>query len=320
MNEPKVHGQIFDYMFKLKSYFGLLFCFGIVTTYQQWRIYWDSDAQDLATSDQIPKVPEDIEGFNLSTLPIPNWSNKDNTDSTEYHSPVVKISRRLKASQIYERNNPELISILASVVLKMLACPAVAVHGLVGRRAYIVLQPNSWIWGTLQPKELDYSKLPQASAQSFHLLHLLGTGAEGRVWLACSSGGKVCALKFMKDPSNNSAKRHLEKEAKLWGKLWRFAARVITLKDQDVLLMPYVKILGEDNLTDEHTAAAKRAITICAKLGYQHNDLAWRHVGFYTVTKKDTVEFHALFIDLSRVEMTSNIEEANKNMMAQLGL
>jgi hypothetical protein len=60
----------------------------------------------------------------------------------------------------------------------MLACPTVAVPGLVGRRAYIVLQPDSWVWGTLQAKELDFTKLPQATAQAFYLLHTLGTGAE----------------------------------------------------------------------------------------------------------------------------------------------
>ena len=77
-----------------------------------------------------------------------------------------------------------------------------------------------------------------------------------------------------------SAKKHLEDEAKLWGKIWKIAARVITLMNQDVLLMPYVKILKEADITDEHRDATREAIVTCAKQGYQHDDLAWRHVGF----------------------------------------
>ena len=147
MEEDGVHGQLFDYMLKLKTYFGLQGCFGIVTTYEQWRIYWDTDAQELAESDSVEE-PEDIEKpFDLSSLPTPNLTQKDNTDSTYYQSPKAKDPRKLKASKNYEWNDKELITVLASVVLKMLACPTVAVPGLLERRAYIVLQQSSWIGG-----------------------------------------------------------------------------------------------------------------------------------------------------------------------------
>jgi hypothetical protein len=39
MNSPSLHGQIFDYMLRLRHFIGLKSVFGITTTYAQWRIY-----------------------------------------------------------------------------------------------------------------------------------------------------------------------------------------------------------------------------------------------------------------------------------------
>jgi len=46
MNSRMLHGQIYDYMLRLRSFHGLKRVFGIVSTYRQWRLYWlnDSDA------------------------------------------------------------------------------------------------------------------------------------------------------------------------------------------------------------------------------------------------------------------------------------
>jgi hypothetical protein len=57
----KVHGQIFDYMRRLREYFGLEEVFGIVATYAQWRVYWLSDSESAASSDrlELPTVSRD---------------------------------------------------------------------------------------------------------------------------------------------------------------------------------------------------------------------------------------------------------------------
>lgn len=49
----KVNGQIFNYMRRLREYFGLVDVFGIVTTYSQWRIYWLSDSDAAASTDLL---------------------------------------------------------------------------------------------------------------------------------------------------------------------------------------------------------------------------------------------------------------------------
>ncbi len=41
---------MFDYLMWLKSFHGICFAFGIVTTYNKWRIYWLSDANACAAA------------------------------------------------------------------------------------------------------------------------------------------------------------------------------------------------------------------------------------------------------------------------------
>jgi hypothetical protein len=47
-----VLGQLYDYMLRLRSFHGLQNVFGIVTTYNEWRICWlpEADSAAYATS------------------------------------------------------------------------------------------------------------------------------------------------------------------------------------------------------------------------------------------------------------------------------
>ncbi len=64
-----MHGQIYDYMLRLQSYYGLRNVFGIVTTYEQWRFYWFPSCDEVAAGEEIderlhmkePKEEEDEE-------------------------------------------------------------------------------------------------------------------------------------------------------------------------------------------------------------------------------------------------------------------
>lgn len=40
LQNPYVHGQLFDYMLRLQSFFGLQQVFGILTSYEKWRVCW----------------------------------------------------------------------------------------------------------------------------------------------------------------------------------------------------------------------------------------------------------------------------------------
>lgn len=52
-----VFGQIYDYLLRLKSFHGLKFAFGIVATYNEWRIFWLPEGDEAAAT-TVSKGPE----------------------------------------------------------------------------------------------------------------------------------------------------------------------------------------------------------------------------------------------------------------------
>jgi hypothetical protein len=55
MQSEHVHGQIYDYMLRLRSFFGLQNVFGIVATYESWRVYWlpSGNTDDVANATSL---------------------------------------------------------------------------------------------------------------------------------------------------------------------------------------------------------------------------------------------------------------------------
>lgn len=64
---------------------------------------------------------------------------------------------------------------------------------------------------------LNYHTPPTKQYTKFILLKDLGFGAEGRVWMVCSTAGHVGALKFRHDSTDNGiATDELQQEARNW--------------------------------------------------------------------------------------------------------
>ena len=53
LRHAAVQGQLFDYMLRLQSFFGLQHVFGILTNYEQWRICWMPQADQTTESSCI---------------------------------------------------------------------------------------------------------------------------------------------------------------------------------------------------------------------------------------------------------------------------
>jgi hypothetical protein len=53
LSKESVHGQIYDYMLRLKSFHGLQHVFGIVSTFSQWRIYWLPECDEVAAASSV---------------------------------------------------------------------------------------------------------------------------------------------------------------------------------------------------------------------------------------------------------------------------
>ena len=100
MEKNVVHGQIYDYMLRLKSFFGLESVFGIVTCYQHWRVYWLEGSEKLAEATTVKSIS--VQKFSLPTKHryIPADIQLA-TDSVELLSPRYKVKRQLYASQSY---------------------------------------------------------------------------------------------------------------------------------------------------------------------------------------------------------------------------
>ncbi len=56
MDHKHVHGQVFDYMRYVKTYFSVKHMLGIVTTYTQWRFYWFEQSDHYAAADTCASI------------------------------------------------------------------------------------------------------------------------------------------------------------------------------------------------------------------------------------------------------------------------
>lgn len=122
-------------------------------------------------------------------------------------------------------------------------------------------------------------------------------GLEGRAWLASTKEGNQCVLKFLHEVRKTS-RSDLHKEARLWKEIWGVDAFVTQLFGQDVLVMPYVTILNEED-ESEYDEQIDQAIQEMVNKNLQHCDLDWRHAGVYRSAEGVS---KPVFIDLSSVK------------------
>ncbi len=203
---------------------------------------------------------------------------------------------------MYEWNSPDLVAMLCSALHMMVDSPIESVALVDRNRPYIVLDKDQWTWGKLELKEgvrpesfLKYSLMPTRRAEKFLLLRDLRGGKYGRVWMVCTTSGRVGVIKFShseKDDTQELRRQQLEKEGEVWRHVWKQPdVRVVTLNREPALLMPYVEPV--ESITDEarkpSAAAVRAAVTEMANAGYRHLDLAWRHVGVFPGAADPTI-------------------------------
>ena len=307
LNNQNVLGQLFDYVSHLRTYAGRHHAFGILTTYNEWRIVWLPDTQDVAELTTI--TPCEQRNKSIAVLPTdpPNW-DESTTDELTENSPASAtqhsdVERKLHVSDIYTFDHPDLPHVLLSVMRKMLSSPVTSrsVSTLEPQQSYIYVTQKEWVWKTVSngiPLTIGHSA--PTSFECAYLLADLGGGGDGRVWLATTENGKVCILKFSSD------KDMLEKEKTIWNTAWPSThVRVCELNNRPVLVMPWVKLCTAEELTKPDVQeAVRRAVRRLSSVGYKHEDLDQRHIG---LRKKDS-KLEAILFDLAR---TSNVGPAD---------
>mmetsp|Transcript_521 Transcript_521/g.739 ORF Transcript_521/g.739 Transcript_521/m.739 type:complete len:510 (+) Transcript_521:622-2151(+) len=316
MNSNRLHGQIYDYMLRLRHFFGQKWIFGITSTYEEWRIYWLTDCNKIAEADTMEQAEKKPNIEQPREIPfLLQQATQPDADI-----PPTPIKRKVNGTKILKWNDPDLPILLVSVIQKMYCSPNFQIRLIDSKRNYIQLTTTSWFWNVLPSSEsftLDYGTLPAKNTKNLLLLHDLRGGAHGRVWLACSASGKVCVLKFAQHKTE-AGQKILEKEAAIWKGVWNLPVSIGTWCGESALMMPFVLPCTKEQWNDTNIiAAVKKAIIHMAKYGhYKHNDLKWEHVGLY----ESTDGLKAVLFDLADMTTIADPEEAITSMMQDLSL
>lgn len=314
LQNPYVQGQIFDYMLQLQSFFGLEHVFGILTSYEQWRVCW------------MPRSERAVVATSATTQAA---------EEHEMETQTVVPERVLHGSKFFAWDDENLARLLCTTLLKMYHAQRSEVRLVDKNRPYIIMDETQWSWGKIVVEDessLYHSVLP--SANKFTLLADLREGADGRVWRACTDSGLGCCIKFpmrthsgKEEVTKREQLAQIQDEAANWHKAYGpKSARVTTLCSQPALIMRYLRPLelnDDGTLAQEDRSAVKTAIEKFAAKGLSHKDLALRHVGLLSPPKKNRKskgeenEPEVVLFDLGQVDEENDPAVATAEMMAQ---
>jgi hypothetical protein len=345
MDHRRVHGQIFDYMRCVKTYFGVKHVLGIVTTYTEWRFYWFKESDHYAAADTCAAIEnlrdarkEDVIDSVRDDDDSDDSDDDENTDeqddlnttftqSDDDDGPVEvdESPRVLHGTKVYDsaQAGPELSALLASIVYKMSKSPCTPVLVLPSS-VRVCMDQTQWFWARVPAtiQDVNDADMPTRRATRFFLLRDLRGGADGRAWRACTTSGTGCAIKFCKRASVADQTKRLKAEAEVWCAAWGVkGVRVATLAGEPALVMPYARAVQQP-LSNKAKQQVREAIDRMASSGYCHDDLAWRHVGRLGLRQQWR---RVIFFDLasvSRVDtrMPESVTAAKAKMLNALGL
>ena len=324
LDHALVAGQMYDYLKRLRSFYGLKHVFGLATTYAEWRLFWLSDpateaaalaSPPAALSDDGPAVVSGWTGaWWQAELGVPSWHQRDAVPTLpEPEAPPTPVRDRVvRAGPVLDyTDHRAVLDLVASALCKMLQAPTEPPRLVSRQRHYIELSEDSWFWVKLEADfQLKPGAMPAPHAKHLLLLADLRGGVEGRLWLAATVTGAVCVVKFAKDGNA----RALERERAMWHRLWgRTDVRLQPLGGQTALVMPYVHMAtGDDWARPEVVAAARVAAARIAASGFAYTDVHRRHLGLY---RDEAGAIQAVFVDLSSVEAREDAAERSLDDM-----
>jgi hypothetical protein len=289
--------QISNYMLHLKHSHGLRAVFGIVSTYNKWKLCWLADAKTIAESNE-----------ETSVLFLPS-------EESEFEI--------LYESRTFARDDPHLIEALVSVIRKMVNSPidppTQLIRHSINQRKFGFVNRESFKWSLL-PLTLTHFNFDtsRSDTSNFYLLEDFHGGADGRVWLCATQKGKLGVMKL-------SATSEFTHEKEVWTDVWQVSSvRTLQILGCNALLMPYAfhggfvegklkfrpfgfwnrdnfELEDYNNLevsavfdldciavyTTDPLKAAEEALQKLVDHGYVHRDVHWRHVALLPEPPKD---------------------------------
>jgi len=346
MSDDSVLGELYDDMMTLRCFQGLKHVYGIVTTYNEWRICWledtDGDAQstdmpdmpDLPAADAsgerrppfegVPLWPKCADGLtDISVEAVHGLTDDVMTQLTWTRAAAglaAEPERSLFATRVIERSDKSLVTVLTSVLTKMASSPSNPAGKFVeADRNYPTYSDDQWRWKMLTATSGGFDRWVAADVLSYALLAPLGQGSSGRAYLTLADSA-ICVLKRFLRPTTAESR---QEELDLWRKVWdAHFVKEVSLAGEYVLVLPYIKTCqGTVEDQSEYIKEATRAaVGHMAERGFQHLDLCWRHVG---LCYKLGEGLCAVLIDLESTQALQTEDEkaeACKAMLTALGL
>jgi len=202
MTNELIAGEVFDHMMHLRSLFGVRQVFGILTSYDEWRVCWlpNGESDKLAAADSLPEAlvfetptkaktgPSEIASKDDSpTLVSPSkhiaahdcrvLDDENDVAEEEEEDDQEVVERALSASAIWKRKDADdgaLFHFVSSILIKMDRSslvnrdlsPGTRVEGIIR-----VVTPTTYLWKHVKLEQgLQWDKyLCQGGVGALHL-------------------------------------------------------------------------------------------------------------------------------------------------------
>jgi len=312
---PSVYGEMFDKLLLLRNHFGVRAPFGFITTYYTWWICWLPDCDAVAAASSM-----------TTFTPSPTVDAERRLHGTILRLPEPFDASELTTEQLQEKRVQVLTFCrqIGSAIMKSMNNGIGAVNNSLSRNM-MCYSKHARSWMRFEsPIDTIVDVMPEPDTKKFFQLAILGRGVDAQALCMIDANGHRCAVKFHTVTIDNflgmfddrPPREILEEEASHWRNINGIeSVFVTTLNKQPALVMPYLHPLTDEECMDP--AIHKQVIALvesCAERGYIHNDIAWRHVGWYRYQQPHRL----MFFDFGRVEKITDKEKAIDEMVRNL--
>ncbi|KAL3919272.1 MAG: hypothetical protein SGILL_003835 [Bacillariaceae sp.] len=321
MSHPNVLGELYDFMRHLPNFYGVSPVFGIVTNFVSWRFAWlPGDGVDFIAaldenlenedgtedpSDESFLVRGGASASKANSIVHEVHEEEDFSDDENVDIPDTD-PRVFHVSKLYTRDDPDTMRAIVASVCKMVDSTVLPFSSPFDRLEdrtllkFVKGEAKQVVWTRLNvPPQWNKVGLPR---KYLYAIEDLGRGANGRVWLTCTSSGAVCVLKF----SLADSTKDLDREYAVWKNAYpEFPVYREMWCGHEALRMPHFSaVLPVDRASKValvKTTLLERFVTN----NLVHGDVYWRNIGLY---KDRQGKEHAVVFDMGSVSSGSQAD------------
>ncbi|KAJ3388682.1 hypothetical protein HDU92_001383 [Lobulomyces angularis] len=275
--------QIDCYMQELRYTYGVKYVYGIISTYNEWRICWYTNSQKISILNNVDDLIKYV---------------KNDKDSYPY----TIEDNKLYVSRVYKHDDPLTIQALISCLHKMymtyIETPKF-LNNIKFKFKYIESDQNRTSWKFLP--NIDYFTYKyQQNYQNIYILSRIIMEVE-TVGYAPTKNTESKSEENFTDESNN------------WNMLWNCKTYIIKVINITKIVMPFAfHCIKDDNGKLYFKSPRCWNDKNNVEEGFKHDDIEWRHVSLLPIKKLNGKwGLKPIMIDLTRIEKVANTETIN---------